>query len=81
MVFEAEINFSFKKKEIIELNSLHRSHSPEDVLSDDREPWDILVVDNVCVQGGLCHQVGPCQRWVHQGVTWEIQRNTVFTYC
>lgn len=34
---------------------------PEDVLSDNREAWDILVVDDVGVQGRLGHQVGPCQ--------------------
>lgn len=44
---------------------------PEDVLPDSRESWDVLVVDDVGVQGGLRHQVRPGQRWVHQGVTWE----------
>lgn len=44
---------------------------PEDVLPDSRESWDVLVVDDVGVQGGLCHQVRPGERGVHQGVTWE----------
>lgn len=34
---------------------------PEDVLSDSRESWDILIVDNICMQRGLSHQIRPCQ--------------------
>lgn len=34
---------------------------PEDVLSDSRECWDVLIVYDVSVQRRLCHQVGPCQ--------------------
>lgn len=32
---------------------------PENVVSDSRESWDVLVVDDVCVQRSLGHQVRP----------------------
>ncbi len=47
---------------------------PKNVLTNSRESWDILIVDDVSVQGRLCHQVGPCQWRVHQGETWEINQ-------
>ena len=31
------------------------------VLSDNRESWDVLIVDDVSVQGGFGHQVRPRQ--------------------
>lgn len=53
------------------------SFLPEDVLPDSRESWDVLVVDDVGVQRGLRHQVRLCQRWVHQGVTWETNQSAI----
>lgn len=40
-------------------SSVPRRFPPEDVLSDSRESWDVLVVDDVSVQRSLRHQVRP----------------------
>ena len=56
--------------------------SPEDVLPHSVESRDILIVDDVCVQRRLRHQVGPRQGRVHQGVAWgdgSISTNTILT--
>lgn len=38
---------------------LNHPFSPEDILSYSRESGDILIVDNIRVQGRLRHQIGP----------------------
>lgn len=47
--------------------------SPEDILPDSWETRDVLIVDDISVQGWLRHQVGSGQRRVHQGVTLQSQ--------
>lgn len=57
--------FIFNFYLFIFLNSCDCLLLPEDVLSDSRESWDVLIVDNICVQRRLGHQVRPRQGRVH----------------